>query len=479
MATDLFNNYYNNPKKSYIYADILCSNAGSADDMSFDINGSAGQISDDNNVLSSIDLSDVHVGLTQYHSDLRTIGPNEYCYIRGMVFGDTYCSKSYGRIVGELTEDELWMQRGMLFFIIKYLDKNDGNVRVEYLKISGSEEEDITFIDTCNAYFESKNIPITVTYNDGYIIFTATETAYEFWVDHMMFWKSNDGKDIFSAIDEWMKENGKSYDFGWDDGYIEGNNFDGHSTNTANVYSSLLKKSDYTRLYNLLTCLDTQFQELLEESDVKKIHLYEDFTKYTPSMKYRNGAMLGAFINVIYPPYNAENITEFQKAVKIAHLVDRVQEFYAIPESLLEGTFTAVRKIIDVNDKVHSNYDKELYNKWLGFYSHINIDDDWIEADEIPQVMPEMIKEWEDSDVSYIRQGASIYKDIEYRDEMSLEGYCAYLSRTNNWNTVGQFYGRTTVQDDSEHPEVRNLIPSFIIYNPNNFPVQVKILTFA
>ena len=62
---------------------------------------------------------------------------------------------------------------------------------------------------------------------------------------------------------------------------------------------------------------------------------------------------------------------------------------------------------------------------------------------------------------------------------MGIEGYCAYLSKTKNWMTVGEFYGRTSIKDDPEHPDVKNLIPSLIVYNPNPFPVQIKYMTFA
>ena len=43
MGTNLFEQYYNNPTKSYIYTDILCSNGPSADEISFDINDSAAE----------------------------------------------------------------------------------------------------------------------------------------------------------------------------------------------------------------------------------------------------------------------------------------------------------------------------------------------------------------------------------------------------------------------------------------------------
>jgi hypothetical protein len=188
--------------------------------------------------------------------------------------------------------------------------------------------------------------------------------------------------------------------------------------------------------------------------------------------------MKGCVVKVTYPMYNNQ-IPEFCKAVKVGHLVDRVQQFFAIPESLIKGTFIGVRRLIDVNDKFHCEYDHELYNKWMGYYDHHNVNDDWIDSDEIPVVVPEMLTDWEDSSVNYGDQACSIYKDLDHRDQMGLEGYCAYLSKTGGWMTVGQLYARTTVDDDPDYPEVKNLIPSFIVYNPNDFPVQVKYMTFV
>ena len=43
---------------------------------------------------------------------------------------------------------------------------------------------------------------------------------------------------------------------------------------------------------------------------------------------------------------------------------------------------------------------------------------------------------------------------------------------------MGQFYCITTA-DESDEPDVKNLVSGLVIYNPNPFPVQINYLTFA
>ena len=479
-GTDLFGKYYNNPTKSYIYSDLLCTNGPSADEISFNISESEGVISDSNSVLASIDLSDINVGMNQYTSDMKIIDPHKYIYVRGMLSGDSYTSKSYGRIFSEFVEDEDWMYKTVLFFVIKYLDVDTGKKMVVSVKLAGSVEDDKTFIDVFNEWLETNKIPITVTYDDGYLVFTATQVGYDFWFDHILLWKTEDDVDLLNIINDWITDNGYAYKYGWSDGYMEGNNVDiSNPYISTNVYSSVIVRSDYERLYNLMKCLDTDFNEILEEHKVMKVYLFEDLTKYIPPKKYRNGAMLGCVVKATYPMFHDDNIPDCNRSLLIAHMVDRVQEFYAVPESLFDGTFVAVRKLIDVVDSYHSEYDSDAYNRWLGQYTHINGGDNWIDSDEVPQVVPVMMDEWINSSVPYGDQAASIYKDIETRDGMGIEGYCAYLTKTNNWMTMGQLYARTSVRDDEDCPESRNLVTSFIIYNPNDFPVAVNYLTFG
>ena len=189
--------------------------------------------------------------------------------------------------------------------------------------------------------------------------------------------------------------------------------------------------------------------------------------------------MLGCVVKATYPMFNDADIPECKRSLMIGHLTDRVQEFYAIPQSLFDGTFVAVRKLIDVVDSYHSEYDSDAFNRWTGQYQHVNGGDNWIDSDEVPQVVPIMFDEWINSSVPYDVQAASIYKDIETRDGMGLDGYCAYLSKSRSWMNMGQLYARTTVPDDDTCPESRNLISSFVIFNPNDYPVAVNYLTFG
>ena len=139
------------------------------------------------------------------------------------------------------------------------------------------------------------------------------------------------------------------------------------------------------------------------------------------------------------------------------------------------------RVVRDVVDSYYSQYEYDVYKKWSNGYSYININDEWIDPNEIPVVnfdKHDAENYWSHSEVpnSYVLN--SIYKDESIYDAIGLYGYATYLSKKNLWATMGQIYLRTTVEDD-ESENTKNLISSFIIYNPNPFPVSVKYMTFA
>ena len=89
MATDLFNNYYNNPQKQSIYTNLSCPSGSSEDEYSFSINGSEGIISNNKDVLASIDLSNIISSLTEWNTSSKILAPNSITYIEGITSGES------------------------------------------------------------------------------------------------------------------------------------------------------------------------------------------------------------------------------------------------------------------------------------------------------------------------------------------------------------------------------------------------------
>ena len=214
-----------------------------------------------------------------------------------------------------------------------------------------------------------------------------------------------------------------------------------------------------------------------EEVDVERIFLFEDLSKYIPAQKYRNGAMKGCIVKATYPVYNAQNITEPMKSLKIAHLVDRVEDFVASNQNEFKGVPLYIKIVRDVVDSYFSQYEFDLYNKWSMTYDYIDYNDNWLNPEEIPY-LGELHSDWNHSQVPVYYMMNTFYKKASKYDAIGLYGYANYLTKRNLWMNMGQLYARTTVDDD-ESANTRNLITSFLIYNPNNFPVTVNYMTFA
>ena len=263
--------------------------------------------------------------------------------------------------------------------------------------------------------------------------------------------------------------------FGYDDEWVEstmGIDKTESAIGTGNAYEDILSESDYRELYDYMLGI-----KHLEHAEVERIFLFEDLTKYVPAQKYRNGAMKGFVIKATYPVYNAENITESMRSLKVAHIVDRVEDFIAVSQNEVSGLPAYIRVVRDVVDSYFSQYEYDLYNKWCMNYGTIDYSDNWINPEEIPY-MQELHSDWEHSHVPAYYMMNTFYKVAAKYDAIGLYGYANYLTKRNLWMNMGQLYARTAVEDD-ESVGTRNLIPSILIYNPNNFPVTVNYMTFA
>lgn len=487
MATDLFSKYYNNPTKSYIYTNLTC-NGASADEMSFDIINSDGVISDNENILASLGLGGIHVPLTQYTTDMRIIGPYEILYVRGINRGASYMSKSY-KLCSDDPVYEDWMYETGITFAIRCTDGK--SVKRTYLiKACGDINEDLTFIDACQKEFDKFKLPINVSYDNLEITFTSAQLGYEFWISHIVLWQKtvdpSTGMYIVpDSLDDIINDIFKKtiertrFSFGFTDEYIAEHGFiEDSAFDTVNTYMEMISNTNYEHRYHMITLLNGFNEEMSmdEFPYVVTYFMYEDFSKYVPAYKYKNGAMKGCLVVPTYPVYNAENIQEYQKALRIVHIDDRVEDYITPLEYDYFNIPFYVRIIRDVVDSFSTKAEYETYCKWCKNFKP------WIMSDEIPgpdhachNCKP---NEWEQNEIPTQRIMTSIYKDSMIQDYMGLYGYCNYATKHNLWMTFGAFYARTTVDDD-ESTDSRNLIPSFIIYNPNDFPVTVKYMTFS
>lgn len=489
MSTDLFSKYYNNPTKSYIYTNLTC-NGASADEISFDITDSAGVISNNENVLVSLGLEGVHVPLTQYTTDMRILNPYEIMYVRGIDRGASYMSKSYKLCCNKIKIDD-WMYNSGITFAIRCTDGKEIK-RTYFIKACGDINRDITFVDVCQEMFDKRHIPINIAFEDDILTFTSTQLGYEFWISHILLWQKavdpstgSSDKALDEIIDDIFKEIIKNtrFSFGFSDDYIAEHGFvEDSAFTTLNVYMAKISNSNYEHIYHALTILNGFMDEFNAGNYNTKVityFLYEDFSRYVPAYKYKNGAMKGCVVVPTYPVYNAGDVYDYQRALRIAHIEDRVEDYLLPSELDYYNIPLYVRVIRDVVDSFSTKSEYDTYCKWCKNFKP------WILSDEIPgptiQINPDTCEsdhEWSQESIPVKTMLNSIYEDEMLKDFMGLYGYCNYLTKHNRWMTFGAIYARTTVDDD-ESTDSRNLIPSFIIYNPNPFPVTVKYMTFS
>lgn len=495
MATDLFSQYYNNPTKSYIYTNLTC-NGASADEISFDITDSAGVISDNEDVLASLGLEGVHVPLTQYTVDMRILNPYEILYIRGIDRGASYMTKAYKLCNSDAIYED-WMYESGITFAIRCTD-GKSTKRTHLIKACGDLNEDVTFIDVCQKKFDSLSLPINIEFDEKEreIIFTSTQLGYEFWVSHIILWQKmvdpstgqyveNDTLD--ELIDDIFKNTIEKtrFSFGFTDEYIAEHGFiEDSAFETVNTYMEMISNTNYEHRYHMINILNGFNKEMnFNENDHYLItcFMYEDFSKYVPAYKYKNGAMKGCLVVPTYPVYNAEDIMDYQKALRIVHIEDRVEDYLTPLKYDYFNLPFYIRVIRDVVDSFSTKAEYDTYCKWCKNFKP------WILSDEIPG--PELFcphkhdsqdqeNGWTHEEIPMQTLMSSVYEDEMMRDFMGLYGYCNYATKHNLWMTFGAFYARTTVDDD-ESTDSRNLIPSLIIYNPNSFPVTIKYMTFS
>ena len=345
-----------------------------------------------------------------------------------MSYGDTLMSKFYGKIPETITDVDNWEYNSTIAFSIKYREQKHGITRRIVAIVGGDIVREVNFIDEINLFFECVEIPAESSYNDGFIRFDSTKTGFEFWIDHVMFIPNILVEDVYTAL--------------------EGENY---------PWIIYISEETYNRKFILCDYVSTVcdiFKHLNEiyQPETGRIYLFEDLKQYISNKKYKNGAMKGIVMKATYPQFNTDDIYDYQEALKMAHITDRVETYIPVPEKLNEGKDIHLRRILDVVDSFN-----ELYDTFRVVCSC-----DCTGCEESNKTEDEFITEI-----------------LSSEHVIGLEGYCDYITKHDLWNTIGQLYIRTSIPDDPSEPQCKNYIPSLIVYNPNPFPVIVNYLTFA
>jgi hypothetical protein len=179
MAVDLFNQYYSNPKKQFVYTNMTCSSASSADNTNFIINNTEGQISNGTDILSSLSLSSIKESVTEWSNQTKTIEPYSILYLQGLDFGLTFMQRGYGQIDASLINTNLWEYFVRLDASFGYLE--GGASKTLSISIKADYENHINIIDALNNSFALTNAPFTVELKDSSVLlFTSSISGLEF-----------------------------------------------------------------------------------------------------------------------------------------------------------------------------------------------------------------------------------------------------------------------------------------------------------
>lgn len=264
MSTDLFNNFWSNPSKQYVYTDLTCANAKSEDELSFNINDGAGEISDNNSVLSSIDLSNISTSLSSFSNSSKVLPAKSLLYIGSESYGKSYKKIVFGKISDSLLNDIDWQSYTNIKFVISWIRNNNCPCKL-LVEAQGTEDKDV--IDVINDILVENNINVTASFitidskDYNLLSFVGGKSGYEFYVDNVSYYISN----------------------------IEENEFIN--------------------------------EDLLSETPMEEVSAL-----YVPAYKYRNGAFKGIVITPTYPMYN-NDINEEVKSLQLCHIKDRISVF--------------------------------------------------------------------------------------------------------------------------------------------------------
>lgn len=283
---------------------------------------------------------------------------------------------------------------------------------------------------------------------------------------------------------------------------------------------------NFYNIHDIITMLESVASYVRNANIGSMYMLVEDTTKRIYSQKYPNGALRGILLVPEWPA-GANTFA----SMKINHVAEHVylDEELQLPDGFkVEGdgycpttkVYTKVKANVKINTllaeelevykqsecfeplrKITSNeatcscleglwtYDTEMYdqdgdNMWSNSTTQIENNTVWSDvivpsSENEKEMMPnskEHLSEYE------IYNKVPMYtpkKQKEYKENtIGLYRYMQYLNENDLWTRLGEMYAVVGKPDDYQST-IKNLQNSILIYNPNQYPVKIKILLFS
>lgn len=400
MATNLFNEYFTDPKKQYVYTNLTCRGKNDSGDTNLTISDNSAVITNGDDTLASLDLSSIKEYITDWRNESRIIEPYQFVYFKGYAEGLAYQRNVFAKIPSYIAENENFEYYSAIDFFIKYYKNGCSFIT----KIQGVGTKDKTFIESANEQLEQYEIPVEVSYDSNAIIMTSSVLGYDYYI---------------------------SSDF---------------TTNSVKFSTVILQDP---------SIYDSSTEDSSSLINKQVIYLYDYCEGYVPPKKYRNGAFRGVVIKPTYPQFNSEDITDEQKSLEIAHIQNRIEIDTPIRVQSEEGCVKFYQKCIkDVFDSYSEIGELEKFNKWR------NIDVVACDTDT------EEFRVYNIDKDNFENSGENI---------TGLYGFINWVQKNNKWTKFGPMYMVITPKD-TVYSNYCNLVESFVVYNPNPFPVKVDCL---
>lgn len=519
---NLFKSYFDNTGTKYQSTPIVCeSAANNGKDLSFDINNSEGQITDNRNVISSIDLSDIHYPLSEYATQTKVLMPYTSYLLSGNVNGLAYATQ-YFKVCFEVERCGGWKGYVNTQFNLSHIcNFRQTTTRFEIFREMGDTTSVIQIIQKL---LDKQKLPIQVDVikkqepngeSHEFITFSSTQLGYEFIVSDLRLipiYQDEDFPDSPFVTDE-VKFTGEG-DTDISDFFPDGE-VDCEVINK--IVNSIVNKTELDEDF------EDQWRELIYfmsgySPDVHK--LFEIFPWRVYSQKYPNGAMGGLVMKVEYP----KNVDSSVRALKVNHIKDCISVYN--PVTLTEDASLVSDCEADMFDDWHTPtvHDRVLFQKfnytvrasyinpeendnhdWMdgGIYVHNEVsdnveDDGWVSGTRALDIRGRnpypttctrnyvSNKSYEHDEEDWCGESPMPFGDdlywadghVDTQDFIGMYGYLNHVHKTNEWINVGQFYS-ILGQQDSEDNNIRNLVPSAFIFNPNPYPVKINYMIFS